>query len=111
MDCSLPSSFVHEILQARILEWVAILFSKESSDPEMESGSPASQADSLPPGLPGNPGGPPTNEGLSVQVLSSPRAYVSAVLPFAWEARCVCTQSTLRPAESSRKACYLFIYF
>ena len=25
MDCSLPGSSVHEILQARILEWVAIL--------------------------------------------------------------------------------------
>ena len=24
MDCSPPDSFVHEILQARILEWVAI---------------------------------------------------------------------------------------
>ena len=24
MDCSLPGSFVHGILQARILEWVAI---------------------------------------------------------------------------------------
>ena len=28
MDCSLPGSSVHEILQARILEWVAISFSK-----------------------------------------------------------------------------------
>ena len=31
VDCSLPSSSVHEILQARILEWVAIYFSRESS--------------------------------------------------------------------------------
>ena len=28
MDCSLPGSSVHGILQARILEWVAISFSK-----------------------------------------------------------------------------------
>ena len=28
MDCSLPGSFVHGILQARILEWVAIPFSR-----------------------------------------------------------------------------------
>ena len=28
MDCSLPGSSVHEILQARVLEWVAIPFSK-----------------------------------------------------------------------------------
>ena len=26
MDCNLPGSSVHEILQARILEWVAISF-------------------------------------------------------------------------------------
>ena len=30
MDCSLPGSSVHGILQARILEWVAIPFSKGS---------------------------------------------------------------------------------
>ena len=33
MDCNLPSSSVHEILQARILEWVAISFSRGSSWP------------------------------------------------------------------------------
>ena len=30
MDCSLPGSSIHGILQARILEWVAIPFSKGS---------------------------------------------------------------------------------
>ena len=30
MDCSLPDSFVHGILQARTLEWVAIFFSRGS---------------------------------------------------------------------------------
>ena len=30
MDCSLPGSSVHGILQARVLEWVAILFSRGS---------------------------------------------------------------------------------
>ena len=33
MDCSLPGSPVHGILQARILEWVAISFSRGSSQP------------------------------------------------------------------------------
>ena len=33
MDCSPPGSSVHGILQARILEWVAMLFSRESSQP------------------------------------------------------------------------------
>ena len=31
MDCSPPSSSAHRILQARILEWVAISFSRGSS--------------------------------------------------------------------------------
>ena len=33
MDCSQPGSFVHGILQARILEWVAMLSFKGSSQP------------------------------------------------------------------------------
>ena len=31
VDCSLPGSFVHGILQARIQEWIAISFSRGSS--------------------------------------------------------------------------------
>ena len=48
MDCSLPGSSIHGILQARILEWVAIPFSRGSSDPEIKPESPALQVDSLP---------------------------------------------------------------
>ena len=33
MDCSLPGSSIHGIFQARVLEWVAISFSRESSQP------------------------------------------------------------------------------
>ena len=33
MDCSPPGSFIHGILQARILEWVAIPSSRGSSQP------------------------------------------------------------------------------
>ena len=33
LDCSLPRSSVHGILQARILEWVAFPFSRGSSQP------------------------------------------------------------------------------
>ena len=33
IDCSPQGSSVHEILQARILEWVAMPFSRESSRP------------------------------------------------------------------------------
>ena len=34
MDCSLPGSIIHGIFQARILEWVAISFSRRSSLPK-----------------------------------------------------------------------------
>ena len=33
MDCSLPGSSFHRILQTRVLEWVAISFSRGSSQP------------------------------------------------------------------------------
>ena len=33
MDCSPPGSSVHGIFRARILEWVAVFFSRESSQP------------------------------------------------------------------------------
>ena len=33
MDCSLPGSSIHGIFQARVLEWVAISFSRASSQP------------------------------------------------------------------------------
>ena len=45
MDCSPPGSSVHGILQARMLQWVAISFSGGSFQPEMEPVSPALQAD------------------------------------------------------------------
>ena len=36
MDCSLPGSFVYGILQARMLEWVAIPFSWDLPGPGIE---------------------------------------------------------------------------
>ena len=48
VDCSLPGSCIHGILQARILEWVAISFSKDLPNPEIKPGSPALEADVLP---------------------------------------------------------------
>ena len=49
--CNPTDYTVHGILQARILEWVAILFSRASSQPR----SPTFQADSLPSESPGKP--------------------------------------------------------
>ena len=54
MDYSPPSS-VHGILQARILEWVGILFSGDLPDPGFEPRSPTLQADSLPSEPSGSP--------------------------------------------------------
>ena len=43
---SVAHSSIHEILQARILEWVAIPFFWDLPNPGIEPGSPALQADS-----------------------------------------------------------------
>ena len=48
MDCGRPGSSVRGILQARILEWVAVLSLRDLPDSGIELGSPALQADSLP---------------------------------------------------------------
>ena len=46
VDCSLPGSSIHGILQSRVLEWVAS--PGDLPYPGMEPGSPALQADALP---------------------------------------------------------------
>ena len=48
VDHSPPRSSLHRILQARILDWVSILFSGDLIDPGTEPRSPALQADSKP---------------------------------------------------------------
>ena len=55
MDGTPPGSSVREILQARTLKWVAILFSRDLPDPGIEPRSPALQAGSLLPEPPGKP--------------------------------------------------------
>ena len=72
MDCSPPGSSVHEILQARILEWVVIPFSRESPDPGVERGSPSLQADSLPSEQPGKS---PKRQKSNVSFLISLTSY------------------------------------
>ena len=47
MDCSPPGSSVHGILQAKILEWVAIPSPGELPNPGIDPRSPALQADTL----------------------------------------------------------------
>ena len=55
MGYSLPGSFVHGILQARILEWVAISSPGYPPNPGIEPRFPELQADFLPPEPPGKP--------------------------------------------------------
>ena len=57
MNCSPPGSTVHGVFQARILEWVAISFSRGSPQPRIEPASSAWQEDSLPLNHPGSPTG------------------------------------------------------
>ena len=55
MDCSLPSSFLHWILQARILEWVAMPSSRGSSQPGFKPASSALAGSFFTTELPGKP--------------------------------------------------------
>ena len=58
VDCSPSGSSVHGVLQARILEWVAMPSSRGSTQPRDQihvSWSPALQVDSLPLAPPGKP--------------------------------------------------------
>ena len=55
VDCSSPGSSVHGILQAKILEWVAIPSSRDLPDPGIKPRTPTLQAGSIlsePPGKP-----------------------------------------------------------
>ena len=84
MDCSLPGSSVHRILQSRILQWVAIPFSRGFSWPRDWTQVSHMQADSLPSELPGKPM-------VLKELLSSsqPWLYIS-LLPSAylWKSPC-----------------------
>ena len=60
MDCILSGCSIRGNLQARVLEWVAIPFSRGSSNPQIKPGSPALQADSLS----SEPTGKPKNTGV-----------------------------------------------
>ena len=58
IDCSPRGSSVHGMLQARILEWVSMPFSKDLSNPGIElafPGAPTLQVDSLPHSHQGSP--------------------------------------------------------
>ena len=60
MDSGLQGSFVHGVLHARILEWVALPFPEDPPYPGIKPGSPALQAGSVPSEPPGT--GPEVEE-------------------------------------------------
>ena len=98
MDCSPPGSSVHGIVQARILGWVAILFSRGSFWPRIEPGSPTFQADSLlfePPGKPI----------LGIVMFSIVSCQVSHILPHRMEN---CPQD--EEAEKVKQHRYAWMY-
>ena len=91
MDYSLSGSSVHGILQARILEWVAIpLLQGNLPDPGIKPGFPALQADSLPSESPGKPIGRVSCDHL-VMMVSDRFLYQNVtglllqLMNFSWE--------------------------
>ena len=79
MDCSSPGSSVYGILQARILEWVAISFYRGLPKWGIEPRSPALQADSLSSEPPGQ-----TQLGLKLLHISSHKLHVFKYLYRTW---------------------------
>ena len=75
---------VHGILKARILEWVAFPFCRESSQPGIEPRSPALQVDSLP----AEPQGKSKNTGLGslylLQWIFTTQELNQGLLHFRW---------------------------
>ena len=82
MDCSPLGSSVHGILQARILEWVAIPFSRGSAWPRDKPRSPALQVDSL------------QSEPPGIQFLKAQHVGHS------WEDECPCQETVLNPESA-----------
>ena len=111
MDCSPPGSSVHEILQARILEWVAMPFSRGSSPPRDQTQSPALQADSLsseqpgkrpPPKVPNDPAIPLLgiyHEKITIQKDICTSMFTAALFTIArkWkQPRCLSTDEWIK---------------
>ena len=93
MDCSPPGFSVHGISQTRILEWVAIPFSRGSSWPRDQTLSPAWQADTLPMSRLGSPFG-----GLS---SNNPRCHpISFLLMVPSNLRCPTSPTFAFPAPT-----------
>ena len=71
MGCSPPGPSANGILQARILEWIAIPFSRGYSDPDIKPRSPTLQGDSLL----SEPQGKPQKEQSKLQIWERTEAW------------------------------------
>ena len=91
VDCSLPGFSIHEILQARILEWVPFPSPGDLPDPGIETGSPALEADALTYEPPGKPRWDEWKcQGLQLERLvrtmtQASRIHPFSVLTFIWQ--------------------------
>ena len=65
MEYSLPGSSVHGILQARMLEWIAVPFPGDLPDPGIKPRCLVFQVDSLP----SEPPGKPIHKGNNEQII------------------------------------------
>ena len=75
LDCNPPGSSVHGILQTRILEWVAISFSRGPSQPRMKLSSPVLAGEFFTT----EPAGKPTSHlGRVLQISKGLHIYVVA---------------------------------
>ena len=83
MDCSPPGSSVHGISQARLLEWVAISFSRESSQAKDQTHSPALVGRFYITEPPGDPAQDPARSNLVlIQMLRSIGLAIKVSLGF-----------------------------
>ena len=110
MSSSLPGSSVHGIFQARILEWVAIPFSRGSS--QLRHGTPVSIFSSLShqgsKWLTLSKQGSPAHTGfhivmITVCLFSILEVRIHKVAPL----RCICTLSSIKLHRNRNYSCFL----
>ena len=78
--CDPKDYTIHGILQARILDWVAVPFSRGSSQPRDRTQPPALQVDSFP----AEPQGKPKNTGVGSLSLGSPAMQAESLPTELW---------------------------
>ena len=102
MDCSLPGSSVHRVLQARILEWEPFPSPEILPKPGIEPASPAVQVDSLP----SEPAGKPIshlNSSAEIWLCLNWRCYPRSHYQFnSLQFNSSVVSYSLRPHESQR---------